>query len=232
MIFLIKGLLVDLFGTIIPRPNIKRHKEFMRFMADKTGKDTDFVRYHWRYLYKRRITGADSSSGDFIRYFLDRIEAGNDEELVKAIDSEWFRLTEDLMVFFDDVEPALKRLKEEGIRIGLFSNCGSNVPEIFESRPIFHLFDSVTYSSEEKMSKPDVEFFMRGCEMIGLPPSECAFIGDGDNDELQGSLETGLYTIKIDRKDGSGDYVIKPTPEWNPTVETFYEIFDLIMPRS
>jgi putative hydrolase of the HAD superfamily len=228
----IKGLLVDLFGTIIPRPDMKRHEKFMDSISDILDEDPVNTRKVWRKLYKRRITGVDDTSRRFVDHFL--LELGSDysEEKVKRIDTLWNELTGELMIFFDDVSPVLQVMRDSGLRIGLLTNCGANVPDIFEKSEIASRFDAMIYSSTEKMTKPDVRFFERGSEMLGLEPGQCAFIGDGDNDELFGSRDAGLFTIKIDRGEDSGDYVIKPVPPWDPTISDFNELSRVLKMRN
>ncbi len=229
---MIKGLLVDLFGTIIPRPDRRRHDEFMDSISEILGMDTLSVREKWHGSYLRRIMGSDGTSRDFVSYFVSQFSVDDPEGKVDRINREWFEITDELMVFYQDVTPVLDGLKTQGVKSVLLTNCGANVPEIFKSKAIAKKFDSAIYSSEEMITKPDRDIFLKGCESIGLSPCNCAFIGDGDNDELLGSRDAGLLTIKIDRKEASGDYIIKPIPDWDPTVSDFYELFDILGIRN
>lgn len=68
-----------------------------------------------------------------------------------------------------------RRLHETGVPTGLLSNSwGSGYPyELFPD-----LFDAVVISAEVGMRKPEPRIFLHAAELLGLPPGECVFIDD------------------------------------------------------
>lgn len=224
-----RAILVDLFGTIIPKPDRSRHNEFMANISTILDVEVSRIEEFWRASYPGRLKGAGGSSLGSVRYFLDMMGSEYDEEAASSIDKEWYEITKELLRFFDDVAPALKKMRGAGMKVGLVTNCGANVPPLFESHPISELFDTMVYSSSEGITKPEPEIYIRGCRNLGFQPGECVFVGDGDNDELIGSSEAGLRTIKIDRGSSAGDYMIKEPDEWDPTISSFSELHDMIL---
>ena len=42
------------------------------------------------------------------------------------------------------------------------------------------------------MVKPDSDIYQHACKNLGVAPSDCIFIGDGNSDELQGAAQVGM----------------------------------------
>lgn len=224
----IEGILIDLYGTIIPRPSRKRHDRFMEFMSEAAGVDIDTVKKTWREVYHRRVTGKLGPIESEIEQFLTDLGTTYEEGTIDKILNEFYQLSKDLVVPFDDVEPALRSIKDDGLKIGLLTNCSRNLPPIFESLDINSLFDSRIYSSMEGLTKPQLELFNRACKAIGVEHDRCLFVGDGDNEELQGAKKAGLMPVMIERGPIAGDYLINPTEEWEPLISSFRELKDII----
>ena len=76
----------------------------------------------------------------------------------------------------EDMIAAVKRARAGGVRTGLLSNSmGTGRYD----RTVFpELFDGVVISGEVGLHKPQPEIFELGCERVGLPPQECVFVDD------------------------------------------------------
>jgi len=201
----------------------------MEFMSEAAGIDVDIVRMTWRRAYHRRVTGELGPIESEIEQFLLDLGSKKDNGVRDAILEEFYQLSRDLVVPFDDVEPALRSMKDNGLKIGLLTNCSRNLPPIFESLDINSLFDSRTYSSMEGLTKPQLELFNRACKALGVEQERCLFVGDGDNEELQGAKNAGLVPVMIERGSIAGDYLINPTEEWDPLISSFSELKDIIL---
>ena len=42
------------------------------------------------------------------------------------------------------------------------------------------------------MVKPDPHIYQHTCKNLGVAPSDCIFIGDGNSDELRGAAQVGM----------------------------------------
>lgn len=71
-----------------------------------------------------------------------------------------------------------RRLKEEGYNLYLASNFNERVYALAKRLSLFDLFSGYIFSFEEKIMKPNPEFFVRLCNRYGLKYEECAFIDD------------------------------------------------------
>ena len=225
-------LLLDLFGTIIPCPTRKGHRNMIESMADLADLEPDPFENLWIHTYSERIRGVGGTSKGFIEHILRRSKMDIDEATLTEMASVWDNYTRSLFRFFPDVKPALKELKGRGIKIGLLTNCGANVPLIFSSSDIAPIFDSFTYSSTSGFVKPQKDFYFKALEDIGSRFSETVFLGDGDNGELPGARKVGILPVKIDRGVEKGDYRIIDEEPWDPTITTLNEIGRFFSPLS
>lgn len=71
-----------------------------------------------------------------------------------------------------------KRLKKEGYNLYLASNFNERVYDLAKRLSLFDIFSGYIFSFEEKIVKPNPEFFVRLCKRYSLSYEECAFIDD------------------------------------------------------
>ena len=90
----------------------------------------------------------------------------------------------------------LVRLKEQGVKIGLISNCFSEESIVIRESVLFPYFDAVYLSYEQGVKKPDPEIFLRCVKELGVAAEECIFIGDGGSHELEASGSLGMRPLQ------------------------------------
>lgn len=71
-----------------------------------------------------------------------------------------------------------KKLHSEGYKLYLASNFNERVYALYERLNLGDIFSGYIYSFEEKIIKPDPEFFVRLAKRYSLKLDECAFIDD------------------------------------------------------
>ena len=104
---------------------------------------------------------------------------------------------------FRDTEPTLKRLKRAGIRLAIVSDS-DGTPGIKRLRvgrlPFRSLFDTVVVAGEDTPKvKPSSAPFLLVATRLGLPPKECAYVGDNPSTDIEGAKAAGLVTILVRR---------------------------------
>ena len=104
---------------------------------------------------------------------------------------------------FRDAEPTLRRLKRAGIRLAIVSDS-DGTPGIKKLRvgrlPFRSLFDTVVVAGEDTPKvKPSSAPFLLVAKRLGLPPEECAYVGDNPSTDIEGAKAAGLVTILVRR---------------------------------
>ncbi len=91
-----------------------------------------------------------------------------------------------------EIIPMLTALKENGILIGLISNCYYEEAEVIRQSDLFNYFDVVCLSCELGTMKPDVRIFQGCMEELQVSAEECLYVGDGGSRELETAKELGM----------------------------------------
>ena len=107
------------------------------------------------------------------------------------------------IIVYDDVIPTLRRLRGQGIKIGIASNLARPYGEEV-MRMLGEHVDMLHYSFLEGRLKPDPHFFLSACRRLGFAPEEVTMIGDNYQNDFLGATHAGLNASMIVRRDGDG----------------------------
>jgi FMN phosphatase YigB (HAD superfamily) len=58
------------------------------------------------------------------------------------------------------------------------------------------MFQSVAFSCEEGVAKPDAEIYLRALHRLKVEPGHALYIGDGGDNELAGAEQAGLRAFR------------------------------------
>jgi putative hydrolase of the HAD superfamily len=181
----VRGLLVD-FGGVLTTNVFESFRQF----CTREGLDPDAVKQ----LFRERGEGLD------LLRKLERGEVTQDEFSPRFGALLGVEDTTDLpRRLFAGVSPdvpmveAVKRAKSTGVKTGLISNSwGDRDQYDRDSFPV--MFDAVVISGEVGMNKPDPEIFRLGAERVALPPEECVFVDDLQ-ENCDGAEAVGMTAI-------------------------------------
>lgn len=96
-------------------------------------------------------------------------------------------------VLYDDVLPTFKRLKKQGLIIGLISNISIGRAGLEE------LLDVAVTAKDVGIGKPDVTIFLTAIKRANLDASEAIYVGDQYEVDVVGARSAGIKAILIDR---------------------------------
>jgi putative hydrolase of the HAD superfamily len=99
----------------------------------------------------------------------------------------------------------LEGVQARGYRVALICNTGSTpgkTQRVFmEQAGLARLFDTLTFSDEERLSKPSVEIFHLTLRRVGGVPHQAIHVGDHPRNDVLGAKRAGLKAIWLKRKD-------------------------------
>ncbi|MFB6600932.1 HAD family hydrolase [Streptomyces noursei] len=99
---------------------------------------------------------------------------------------------------YSDVRPALARLREEGLWLGIADNqtvrAGRILRELFSPD-----VDLIGTSDDWGASKPDLEFFVRVADAVPFRPEEILYVGDRVDNDLRPGAAAGMHTALVRR---------------------------------
>ena len=90
----------------------------------------------------------------------------------------------------------LQAIKEQGVLIGLISNCYLEEATRIRESELFPYFDAVFFSNEQGICKPEKEIYYRCMEALSVQPQECLYVGDGGSHELETAEEIGMKAVQ------------------------------------
>jgi len=110
------------------------------------------------------------------------------------------------MVAFDDVVPALTKLRERGLTLGMISNIDRKGAEVAQDLGIESRLDFIVTSGEVGAEKPDPVIFLAALERAGVQPSDAVHVGDQLSSDVEGALGTGIGAVLLDRDVNHPDF--------------------------
>ncbi len=225
------AIIFDLYGTLIDELNFPesiaaRYWQMMsQVMAALNAPEKDFRRL-WSATSDDRHSGVFDSIEATLRYICKAIGLSPaQEQLDRAVGIRMDYLRQVLKPRPDTLE-TIAQLREMGYRIGLISDCTAETSVIFPDTPFASMVEAAVLSCEVGITKPDPRMYELACERLGVAPSRCLYIGDGNSNELTGASNAGMTAVLIrapyDTASGSRQ-------DWNGVrISSIAEVFDLI----
>ena len=128
-----------------------------------------------------------------------------------------------------DAVETLSRLKADGYKTGLLSNCSIEIPLLWPQTPFANLIDTPTFSSRVRMKKPDIRIYHLACERLGVISDSCLYIADGENHELTAAAKVGLHSVLIRPSQKTRGESRQEANEWQgTTIARLTEILQLV----
>ena len=190
-----EAVVFDLFGTLVSNFTRREYDPVNARMAEAVG--VPFSEF-WRLVAETGqgfYSGVHSSVEDRIWDICNRHGADPGPLHVEKAARYRYQFMASTLVPEGEVLAALRELKEGGFQLGLISNCGPDVPLLWEQSPLARLIDIPVFSCEERVKKPDVAIYQITCHRLQVQPQQCVYVGDGGSGELTAAAAIGMLPI-------------------------------------
>lgn len=126
------------------------------------------------------------------------------EEVVRAGLDQLFAVTQTNWTLEEDTLPTLKKLEEDGYRLGLISNAGDDqdVQQLARRFGIDRYFDFILTSAACSYRKPHPRIFEIALSNWYFLPAEAVMVGDNLDADIRGAQNAGLHTVWLTRRAG------------------------------
>ena len=190
---MIKAVLFDLDGTLLNRD------ESLKIFADKQyDRLKGLIGHIPKEIYVRRFIELDKRG-----YVWKDIVYRQLVEEFEFAKITWEELLQDYLdnfkhscIPFDNLLLMLEELKKKKVLIGMITNgYGQFQMDNIKALGIEGYFQTIIISEWEDIKKPDPQIFLRAAEKLGVLPSECVFIGDHPENDMQGATYVGMVGI-------------------------------------
>ena len=186
----VKVVIFDLFETLVSEFDAGHPSNTE--VAQTLGLPVADFQQEYQDLRPARYTGQLDYVGS-LRYIVGKLGGKSPESTIKILaERRQSAFTAHLRCIEPDILDMLNEITTSGIRLGLISNTdGSEVLDWAKS-PLSDFFEVTTFSHAVGMVKPAPHIYQHACENLGVAPSDCIFIGDGNSDELRGAARVGM----------------------------------------
>ncbi len=189
----------------------------------------DFVRL-WVQYYDQRAVGAFATSQACIEHICRTLGLQPDDWQIERAAQARLDLTQRALVPRTDAIDTISTLRALDYRIGLISDCSSEVPVLWGHTPFAPLIDAPIFSCSSGLKKPDPRIYWLACERLRVDPGRCIYVGDGGSRELTGAAEVGMRPVLIRIPDiDKRDPHVVDADEWQgTTISSLKDILTLL----
>ena len=229
-----KAVIFDLFGTLV---NIFSRTEYNRVLEEMAAALSiaadDFSRAWIAGRDDRTLGKVVSPMGDLIEICRDLRATPTQAQLEAAYKIRLDYCLRNIKPRPEALE-MLARLKLRGCRTGLISNCATEVYTSWKQTPFPHLIEVPIFSCSVGIKKPDPRIYQIALTKLGVKPSSCLYVADGDSGELQGAIEAGMDAVRIRiPSEAITDTLRVNEEDWDGlTISSLKQVLDLIDNRS
>jgi putative hydrolase of the HAD superfamily len=202
----VRGVLFDLYGTLIHPFRRREHEEAIGACAALLGVGAEVCQQGWIASFPERIRGGFATVGDNFAWILRNAGATADPELLSRAEQRYFEFTrEGLRQLYPDALATLATLRLAGLSLGLVSNCAPDIVSSWDDSPLADYFDTCAFSCVVGDVKPRPAIYRAALDALGLEPAAALFVGDGSDEEMSGAAAVGLRAVLV-RRDLSNTY--------------------------
>lgn len=159
--------------------------------------------------YWEQFERGDLSEDEVMKAFIN-LDPEIEEQLYKAFDN-----VHGMLIIRDFAVDLVKKLKKDGFNVYYLSNYSSKAyADCSDSLAFMKYMDGGCVSFQERMTKPDINFYKRFLEKYNLVAEECIFVDDTPlNVEVAEKL--GFKGILYESYENTVDSIYKITNEYN-----------------
>ena len=186
----VKVIIFDLFQTLISEFDAG-HPSTPE-VAQTLGVPVEDFQREYQNLRPERYTGQLDYAVS-LRYIVRKLGGKCPESTIKTLaECRQSAFTAYLRYIEPEILDMLNEIATSGIQLGLISNTDGSEVLDWANSPLAPFFEVTIFSHAVGMVKPDPHIYQHGCENLGVTPSDCIFIGDGNSDELRGAAQVGM----------------------------------------
>ncbi len=105
----------------------------------------------------------------------------------------------DRWALYPDVIPAMERLREMGLHMGIISNWDVRLPGLCHHLGLSPFLEFVISSANLGRIKPEASIFQAALDRLGLEPREAVHVGDHYYADVLGARAAGIHPVLLDR---------------------------------
>jgi putative hydrolase of the HAD superfamily len=230
-----QAVVFDLFGTLVDNFSIRESQRALSQMAAiLSAPSQDFTSLWTIDTWHMRAAGAFKTIEESIEHICHLLGLCPDKKQVKRASQIWFSFTLHTLTPRPDAIATLSRLKQAGYRIGMISDCSTEVQLRWQETAFAQIIDTSILSCAVGLKKPDPRIYRLACQLLEVIPQDCLYVGDGSSCELTGAAHVGMHPVLIrTRGEDSGDELRPEAEEWQGmSISALEEVLQVVGSQS
>jgi putative hydrolase of the HAD superfamily len=225
-----QAVIFDLFGTLVDSFSQKKHEQVLAKMAQAVGaREEDFAGMWLGETVDMRFTGEIDTIASNVEYVCRALKIKSDFKQISMAEKIYFDFVQKCLKPRADALRILANLQSTGYKLGLVSDCSSEVPLLWPETPFSFLFDAVVFSCLMGLRKPDPRMYLFICHQLKVKPQDCLYVGDGGSNELTGAAAVGMTPVMLQAPDGHDEIYRLQIQEWHgPTISLLKNILKIV----
>lgn len=215
-----EAVLFDLYDTLA-WSDWQSHAEFL---AGRVGVTRDDIVVAYDHLREERDAGVLADAEAVLAAVMEQCGLEAEPRRVRELVELEAALLADHVTLYEDSIPTLRRLRAEGIRTGVISNCSAATRPVVDRMGLEEEAGVVVLSCEVGAFKPSPAIYRAALDPLEVSPERTVFVDDR-RDYLDGAAQLGIQTVQIVRDEafdedaGGGEH---------PRITDLLQIFDLL----
>ncbi|MHA1241063.1 MAG: HAD family hydrolase [Promethearchaeota archaeon] len=159
----IKAVIFDLFGTLIDSFNSQEYKQILSEMASLLALPEDSFYDLWTGSFNQRALGVFKTIEESFKFISNQLNKPVNVERIEQAVQIRLNYSKRTLVPRNDAIATITQLKSLGFKIGLISDCTYEIPLIWDKTSFSQHFDSVIFSCNVGIKKPDPKIYHLAC---------------------------------------------------------------------
>ncbi len=227
----ITAVIFDFFGTLTPSTPEHVWREHTARSAAPLGISAGAWRSALDSSWPERAAGLLGDLPATFRELARRSGAEPTDEALAAACAARAAAQRELLVFRPDALEVLARVRALGLKVGVLSDCTTELAEAWASLAVAALVDARVLSCEVGRRKPDPELFGLIARLLGVAPPHCLYVGDGGGGELTGAARCGMAAVMLRAGDWDVNVAHGREDTWpGRRVSSLSEVLGLLAP--
>jgi putative hydrolase of the HAD superfamily len=191
------AVIFDFYGTLTPVSPSEVWASNAARLAAIMGVPPEELSRALEQSFPERISGALGDVRQTMAAIADRLGAELTGEQLAEAAATRRAVQESMFALRPEALTVISCLRDRGLRIGLVSDCTSELPDAWSRLPLAALVDAPVFSCIERTRKPDPNLFRKVAADLGTDPARCVYVGDGGGRELTGSSAVGMRAVLL-----------------------------------
>lgn len=191
------AVVFDFFGTLTPVSSSEAWANNAARLAAVMGVSPAALIQVMDDSFPERISGALGGVRQTMAAVADRLGLRLSEEQLNEVAHTRRAMQESMFGLRPEALGVIGLLRSLGLRIGLVSDCTTELPDAWSRLPLAAVVDAPVFSCVEGTRKPDPRLFRKAAAGLGTDPDRCVYVGDGGGRELTGASGVGMRAVLL-----------------------------------